>query len=84
MSGAFVFAAVAEITDRVKAATSIFGYQMCTDKPDSPHLTAGQIEGEVHFVCAENDQLKESDLFNVVAKINLTLFYLTDGNIACR
>ena len=55
MSGAFVFAAAAEIPDRIKATASIFGYQIFTDEPDSPHLTAGQIEGEIYFACAGND-----------------------------
>jgi len=56
MSGAFVFAAAAEFPDRIKAAASIFGYQLFTDETDSPHLTANQIEGEIYFACAGNDE----------------------------
>ena len=44
MGGAFVFAAAAEFPDRIKAAASIFGGYLFTDKPDSPHLTADQID----------------------------------------
>ena len=56
IGGAGVFAAATEIPDRIKAAASIVGYQIFTNEPDSPHLTAGQIEGEIYFACAENDE----------------------------
>ena len=56
MGGTFVFAAAAEIPDRIKAAASIFGYQLLTENADSPHLKADQIEGEIYFACAENDE----------------------------
>jgi carboxymethylenebutenolidase len=71
MSGAFVFAAAAEIPDRIKVAASIFGYQIFTDEPNSSHLTAGQIEGEVYFACAENDEyVPQQEIDNLKAHLN--------------
>jgi carboxymethylenebutenolidase len=55
IGGAGVFAVAAEIPDRIKAAASIFGYQIFSDETDSPHLAASQIEGEIYCACAGND-----------------------------
>jgi len=55
MSGPFVFAAAGHYPDEIGAAASIYGVSLCTDAPDSPHLTAGRIKGEVYFACAETD-----------------------------
>ena len=55
MSGPFVFAAAAEFADRIKAAASLHGVKLYTDADDSPHLTAGNIQGEIYFGCAETD-----------------------------
>lgn len=55
MSGPFAFAAAAHLADRVTAAASIHGVRLCTDAPDSPHLDAGRIRGELYFGCAETD-----------------------------
>lgn len=57
MSGPFVFAAAAAFPDRIKAAASIHGVKLYSDDPDSPHLTADKIQGEMYFGCAERDQL---------------------------
>jgi carboxymethylenebutenolidase len=55
MSGPFVFAAAARFPDRFKCAASIYGAGLVTDKPDSPHLGASKIKGEMYFACAETD-----------------------------
>jgi carboxymethylenebutenolidase len=55
MSGPFVFAAAARFPERVACAASIYGAGLVTDRPDSPHLTASQIRGEIYFACAEID-----------------------------
>ncbi len=55
MSGPFVFAAAAQFADRIKAAASLHGVRLYTDADDSPHLTAGNIQGEIYFGCAETD-----------------------------
>jgi len=71
MSCAFVFAAAAEISDRIKAAASIFGYQIFSDETDSPHLTASQIEGEIYFACAENDDyVPQQEIDKLEAHLN--------------
>ncbi len=71
MSGAFVFATAAEISDRIKAAASFFGYRVFTEESDSPHLTASQIEGEIYFAFAENDEfVPQQEIDNLVAHLN--------------
>jgi carboxymethylenebutenolidase len=39
----------------VKAAASIYGVQLATDQPDSPHLAADKTKAELYFGCAETD-----------------------------
>lgn len=56
MSGPFAFAAAAQIPDRIKAAASFHGVNLCTDSEDSPHLDADKIKGEIYFGCAETDE----------------------------
>ena len=71
MGGGFVFSAAAEFPGRIKAAASIFGGYLFTDKPDSPHLTADQIEGELYFACAENDEfVPQQEIDNLGAHLN--------------
>ena len=55
MSGRWVFGAAATYPERFAAIASVYGTGLCTDAPDSPHLAAGKIKGEIYFACAEND-----------------------------
>jgi carboxymethylenebutenolidase len=55
MSGPFAFAAAAAFPEQVAASASIHGVRLYTDKPDSPHLDADKISGEMYFACAETD-----------------------------
>lgn len=55
MSGRWVFGAAAAHPERFKAVASIYGTGLHTDAPDSPHLAAAAITGELYFGCAEND-----------------------------
>lgn len=55
MSGRWVFGAAAAYPERFRAVASIYGTGLHTDAPDSPHLGANAIAGEVYFGCAEND-----------------------------
>src|SRR3954469_838584 len=55
MSGQYAVNAATHFSDRFKAAASIYGVQLATDKPDSPHLAAGKTEAELYFACAETD-----------------------------
>jgi carboxymethylenebutenolidase len=54
MSGPFAMTAAARFP-RMRAAASLYGVDMVTDKPDSPHLLAGDIKGELYVGFAETD-----------------------------
>jgi carboxymethylenebutenolidase len=54
MSGSFVVSVAAHLP-RVAAAASLYGVNLVTDKPDSPHLSLDRIKGEVYFGFAETD-----------------------------
>ena len=56
MSGPFAFSAAYAIPERIKAAASIHGVKLITDKDDSPHLKASLIKAEMYFAMAENDK----------------------------
>src|SRR5882762_5460080 len=53
MSGQYAINAATHFPDRVKAAASIYGVALATDKPDSPHLAGTKTKGELYFGCAE-------------------------------
>ncbi len=55
MSGQYAINAAGQFPERFSAAASIYGVQLITDKPDSPHLMAHKVKGEVYFACAETD-----------------------------
>lgn len=55
MSGPFVTSAAAAFPNQIAAAASIYGAGLVTDRDDSPHLTLGDIKGEIYFACAETD-----------------------------
>ena len=56
MSGPFAFAVIAQFPSIIKAAASLHGVRLVTDKEDSPHLDAEKIKGEIYFGCAEIDE----------------------------
>ena len=68
MSGPFVFAAAAEFPDRIKASASLHGVKLYGDAPDSPHLTADRIQGEIYFGCAETDNWAPPELVDALDK----------------
>ncbi len=55
MSGRFAMSAAAAFADDFAAIASYYGVGIITDKPDSPHLNAGKIRGEVYLAFAEDD-----------------------------
>ncbi len=55
MSGPFAFAGAAAFPDRIAASASIHGVKLFNDSPDSPHLNAKRIKGQMYFACAETD-----------------------------
>jgi carboxymethylenebutenolidase len=54
MSGPFAMTVAARYS-RMSAAAALYGVDMVTDKPDSPHKLAGQIQGELYVGFAEHD-----------------------------
>lgn len=56
MSGQYAINAAAHLPSRVKAAASIYGVRLITDKPDSPHVVAEKAKAELYFACAEVDR----------------------------
>jgi carboxymethylenebutenolidase len=55
MSGCYVMAAAAVYADRIAAAAALYGIGLVTDQPDSPHLMAERIKGEMYYGFAEVD-----------------------------
>jgi len=59
MSGQFVVAAAGSFPSDIKAAASLYGVRIVTDKPDSPHLLADNINAELYLGFAEHDPYVE-------------------------
>jgi carboxymethylenebutenolidase len=55
MSGQYAISAAARYPDRFKAAASIYGVTLTTDRPDSAHLAARRATAEIYVAFAEND-----------------------------
>jgi len=66
MSGPFVFAAMSKFADRLRCGASIYGANLMTKRPDSPHLTADGITGEMYFACAEIDHYAPKDVIDAL------------------
>jgi carboxymethylenebutenolidase len=62
MSGPFAFAAASELGHTIKAAASFHGIRLLTDEPDSPHLGAAHIKGEVYIGCAQTDEWAPTEM----------------------
>lgn len=56
MSGQYAVNLAARHPERVAAAASIYGVQLVTDRPDSPHVVADKARAELYFACAETDR----------------------------
>jgi carboxymethylenebutenolidase len=55
MSGQYAINAAARRPERIACAASLYGVQLVTDRPDSPHLAAQKTRAELYFACAEHD-----------------------------
>jgi len=62
MSGPYALAAAAAFPDRVRAAASFYGTWLVSDAEQSPHLTLGQVDGEVYISYAEHDELAPPEM----------------------
>jgi len=56
MSGRYAINAAMRHPDRVRAAASIYGVELVTAAPDSPHLAMQRTDARLYFGCAEIDQ----------------------------
>ena len=55
MSGQYAVNAAVRHKQRIRAAASIYGVALVSDKPDSPHLAPQRTDARLYFGCAEND-----------------------------
>jgi len=55
MSGQYAINAAARHPERIRAAASIYGVRLITDKPDSPHIEALKAKAEIYVAWAETD-----------------------------
>ena len=55
MSGQYAINAAVRHPDRIRAAASMYGVALVSDRPDSPHLAAQRTDARLYFGCAEND-----------------------------
>ena len=62
MSGSFIMTVAARFPNRIAAAAAFYGTQIITDQPDSPHLIAPSIKGEILLSFAEVDQYVADDV----------------------
>jgi carboxymethylenebutenolidase len=56
MSGPFVIWAAAAFPRRLRCIASIYGANLVTEQPDSPHRMLDRVECEAYFACAEIDK----------------------------
>ena len=66
MSGQYAVNAATHFPGRVKAAASIYGVQLATDRPDSPHLAGQKTRADLYFGCAETDVYAPMELVEKV------------------
>jgi len=70
MSGRYAVNAATHFPGRVKAAASIYGTQLATDQPDSPHLAGQKTDAELYFGCAETDIYAPTE---IIEKVKLAM-----------
>ena len=55
LSGRFAVYAAAALPGRIRAAASIYGTRLLTERPDSPHIAIRDRDCEFYIACAETD-----------------------------
>jgi len=75
MGGQHVTNAASFFPHRIKAAASLYGVGIITDKEDSPHLHLDKIKGELYYAFAETDRSVPpnlpGDLDKLLSKTNV-------------
>ncbi|HEY0801305.1 MAG TPA: dienelactone hydrolase family protein [Steroidobacteraceae bacterium] len=64
MSGQYSINAAVRHKERIRAAASIYGVALVTDKPDSPHLAMQRTDARLYFGCAENDHYAPMEMID--------------------
>jgi carboxymethylenebutenolidase len=71
LSGRFVFRVAGRFPERIAASASIYGARLVTDLPDSAHLLAEHIKGEMYFACAQfDDYISQEALDSIQGQID--------------
>ena len=65
MSGRYAINAAVR-NPRVRAAASIYGVALVSDKPDSPHLAPQRTDARLYFGCAETDQYAPPEMIEIL------------------
>lgn len=68
MGGRLAYLAAATYPDRVFAAAAFHPGHVVTDAPDSPHLLAKNVKGQLYFGVADNDRTFARDQIPVLEK----------------
>ena len=68
MSGQYVVMAAGEFPDDIVATASLYGVQIVTDQPDSPHIKAADVKGELYLGFAEHDPWVEDHVIPTLAE----------------
>jgi carboxymethylenebutenolidase len=66
MSGQYAINAAVRHPDRIRAAASMYGVALVSDRPDSPHLAAQRTDARLYFGCAENDPYAPREMIDVL------------------
>ena len=66
MSGRYAISAAARHPSRVRAAASVYGTELVTDRADSPHRVAPQVAARCYVACAEHDTYMPPDRVDVL------------------
>ena len=70
MSGQYAINAAGQFPNRFKAAASIYGVQLVTERPDSPHVMAQQAVkagAEIYFACAQTDHWAPKEMVDALS-----------------
>jgi carboxymethylenebutenolidase len=64
MSGQYAINAAVRHKERIRAAASMYGVALVSDKLDSPHLAAQRTDARLYFGCAENDPYAPQEMID--------------------
>jgi carboxymethylenebutenolidase len=64
MSGQYAINAAVRHKQRIRAAASMYGVALVSDKPDSPHLAPQRTDARLYFGCAEKDQYAPPEMID--------------------